>query len=145
MYHKVLYTWVYMHLDGSTCSESFPERTCHLNPQSTCHGSRPGTTLVCGVRAGSLVATERRARGKTCSRKRKKCRRAKKSHLYYTGICTRFPIGGKFYGVKNTATVQRNQPWCVYVHRKRAVLKGATQGTLGCAPPVRSRSTSVFF
>ena len=40
--------------------------------------------------------------------------------------------------------VQYNQLWCVYVHRKRAYQKGATQ-ELGFAPPVRSSSTSVFF
>ena len=35
-----------------------------------------------GVRAGSLCATEPRARGKTRGRKRKKCRRVKTTHLY---------------------------------------------------------------
>ena len=29
---NVLCTWVYMGLDGSTCSESLPERTCHFEP-----------------------------------------------------------------------------------------------------------------
>ena len=50
---------------------------------------------------------------------------------------TRFSVGGKFYGVKNAATAvqQYNQPWCVYVHRKRAVQKGATQGILGLRLP----------
>ena len=30
--------------------------------------------------------------------------------------------------------VQYNEPWCVYVQRKRAVQKGVTQEFLGCAP-----------
>ena len=27
-----MYVWVCMGLDGSTCSESLPERTCHFQP-----------------------------------------------------------------------------------------------------------------
>ena len=41
--------------------------------------------------------------------------------------------------------VQYKQRWCVYVHRTRAVQKGATQEVLGCTPPVRISSTSAFF
>ena len=52
-----------------------PSGLATLNPQSTCHGPRPGPKLACGVRAGSLRATEPRARGKTLGRKRKRCRR----------------------------------------------------------------------
>ena len=79
---NVLFTWVCMGLDGSTCSESLPERTCHFEPHSTCHGPWLGPKLACGVRTGSLRATEPRARGKTRGRKRKRCRRAKKTHIY---------------------------------------------------------------
>ena len=67
-----------------------PSGLATSNPQSTCHGPLHGPKLACGVRAGSLRATEPRARGKTRGRKRKKCRTAKKTHLY---ICTRFPFG----------------------------------------------------
>ena len=64
-----------------------PRGLATLKLQSTCHGPRPEPKLACGVRAGSLRATELRARGKTRGRKRKKCRRAKKTHLYiYTCI-----------------------------------------------------------
>ena len=59
-----------------------PSGRVTLNPQSTCHGPRPGPKLAYWVRAGSLCATEPRARGKTRDRKRKKCRRVKKTHLY---------------------------------------------------------------
>ena len=59
-----------------------PSGLATLDPQSTCHEPRPGPKLACGVRAGSLRATEPRARGKTRGRKRKKCRWAKKTHLY---------------------------------------------------------------
>ena len=59
-----------------------PRGRATLNTQSTCHGPRPGPKLAHGVRAGSLRATEPRARGKTRGRKRKKCRRAKRTHLY---------------------------------------------------------------
>ena len=41
--------------------------------------------------------------------------------------------------------IQYNQAWCVYVDRKRAVQKGATQDIFGCTPPVRSSSSSAFF
>ena len=58
-----------------------PRGRATLNPQSTCHGPRPGPNLAHGVRAGSLRATERRAQEKTRGRKRRKCRRAKK-HIY---------------------------------------------------------------
>ena len=58
-----------------------PSRLATMNPKSTRHGPRLGPTLGCWVRAGSLRATEPRARGKTCGRNGKKCRRAKK-HIY---------------------------------------------------------------
>ena len=59
-----------------------PSERSTLNPQSTCRGPRPGPEVGCGVRAGSRRATETRSRGKTRGRKRKKCRWAKKTHLY---------------------------------------------------------------
>ena len=52
-----------------------------LIPQSTCQGPRPGPKLACGVRAGSPLATEPRARPAAGTFK-KKCRRAKKTHTY---------------------------------------------------------------
>ena len=64
-----------------------PRGLATLNPQSTCHRPRPGPKLACGFRAVSPRATEPRARGKTRGRKRKKCRWAKKTHLYLY-ICT---------------------------------------------------------
>ena len=60
-----------------------PSERATLNSQSTCQGPRPGPKLACGVRAGSLHATEPRERGKTRGRHRKKCRRAKKTHVDY--------------------------------------------------------------
>ena len=63
-----------------------PSSLSTLNPQSTCHGPRPGPKLASGVRAGSLRATELRARGKTRGLKRNKCRRAKKTHTYIYSI-----------------------------------------------------------
>ena len=82
------FAWVWIALRARNPS---PSGRATLKPQSTCHGPRPGTKLANGVRAGSLcAATEPRARGKTRGRKRKKCRRMKKTHLY---ICTRFPFG----------------------------------------------------
>ena len=59
-----------------------PSGLATLNPQSTCHGPRPGPKLAYGVRAGSLHATEPRARGKTRGRKRKKRPTAKTTHFY---------------------------------------------------------------
>ena len=47
-----------------------------LNPQSSCHEPRPGPELAHGVRAGSLRATEPRAREKTRGKK------IKKTHLF---------------------------------------------------------------
>ena len=44
-----------------------------------------GPRLRRGVRAGSLRAPEPRAREKTRGRRRKKCRCAKKTHLYIPG------------------------------------------------------------
>ena len=71
-----------MGLDGSACSECLPERACHFEPQSTCHEPRPGPKLACGVRAGSLRATEPRARGKTRGRKRKSAEGPKNTFMY---------------------------------------------------------------
>ena len=84
--NNVVCTWVCMGLDGSTCSECLPERTCHFEPPEPCHGPLPGPKLAYWVPAGSLSATEPRARGKTRGRKRKKYRRAKKT-LIYMYIC----------------------------------------------------------
>ena len=70
-----------MGLDISTCSESLPIGLATLNPQSTCHGPRPGPKLGCGVGAGSVRPTEPRVRGKTGGRKRKNAEGPKK-HIY---------------------------------------------------------------
>ena len=69
---------------------AYPRGRATLNPQSTCHGPRSGPKLACGVRAGSLSATEPRARGKTRGRKRKKGEGPKK-HVY---ICVQGPPSG---------------------------------------------------
>ena len=45
-----MYVWVYMGLDGSTCSECRPERTCHFQPPV--HVPRPAAgvqTYVLGL------------------------------------------------------------------------------------------------
>ena len=81
-YHKYnvgRFAWAWMTLRGRNPS---PTGLATLNPQSTCHGRRRGRKLARGVLAGSLLATEPRAREKTRGRKRKKCRRAQKAHLY---------------------------------------------------------------
>ena len=77
-------SWVCRGLDGSTCSESLPEGTCHFEPQSTCRGPRPGPKLACGVRAGSLRATEQRAREKTHGRNRKNAEVQKNTFILRT-------------------------------------------------------------
>ena len=73
------FAWTWMALRARNAS---PSGRATFNPQSTCHGPRPGPKLAHGVRACSLCATETRARGKTRGRKRKNCRRVKKTHLY---------------------------------------------------------------
>ena len=65
LFYPVPGTWVRIGLDGSTCSESPPMGTCHFEPPEY------GPNLHPGVRAGSLRATEQRAREKTRGRKRK--------------------------------------------------------------------------
>ena len=74
-------TWVYMGLDGFTCSESLPVGTWHFEPRARATDLGQGPNLT-PLRAGSLRATEPRARDKTRARKRKKIRSAKKTHLY---------------------------------------------------------------
>ena len=73
------FAWAWMALRARNTS---PSGRASLNPQSTCHGPRPEPKLLYGVRAGSLCATEPRARGKTRGRERKKCRRVKKTRFY---------------------------------------------------------------
>ena len=51
-----------------------------------------GSQFRRGVPAGSLRATEPRARAKIRGRKREKCRCAKKTHLHIL-VVTRFPFG----------------------------------------------------
>ena len=58
-----------------------PRGRATLNHQSTCRGPRPGPTLAPSVRAGSLRATEQRARDKTRGRKRKNAE-VPKTHIY---------------------------------------------------------------
>ena len=82
-------TWVclgWMALRGRNPS---PSRRATLNLQSTCHGPRSGLKLACGVPAGSMRATDPRARWKSRGRKRKKCRMAKTTHL---NVRTRFQM-----------------------------------------------------
>ena len=80
------FVWTWMALRARNAS---PSGRATFNPQSTCHGPRPGPKLGYWVRAGSLYATEPRARGKTHGQKRKKCRRVKKTYIYKNipGIC----------------------------------------------------------
>ena len=59
-----------------------PSGLATLNPQSTCHGTRPGSKLAYGVRVGSLRATEPRARGKPRGRKRKNAEGWKITFVY---------------------------------------------------------------
>ena len=69
MYYVRGFAWALMALRARNAS---PSGRATFNPQSTCHGARPGPKLAHGVRAGSLYTTEPRARGKTRGRKRKK-------------------------------------------------------------------------
>ena len=59
-----------------------PRGCATLNRKSACHGPRPGPQRAHGVRAGSLRATEPRARKKPAAERETKCRRTKKTHLY---------------------------------------------------------------
>ena len=60
-----------------------------LNPQSTCHGPRPGHTLTPIAHAGLLRAPQPRAREKTRGRKNKKCRCPNKSHIIHSNMYSR--------------------------------------------------------
>ena len=71
-----------MHLDGSTCSESPPERISDFEPPGRVPWTSARAQTWCGVRAGSLRATEPRARGKTRGQDRKNADGIKKRHLY---------------------------------------------------------------
>ena len=98
-----------------------PSGLATLNPQSMYHGPQPGPKLACGVRAGSLRATEPWARGKIRGRKKKKCRWAKKTHLYIyiqrsSSGCVRSKIPGVTQGDEkryegNTAVVTAYMCW----------------------------------
>ena len=73
------FAWVWMALRARNAS---PWSLATLNPQSTCHGPRPGPYLRRGVRAGPLRAPEPRAREKSHGRKRKKTK-VQRKHIYY--------------------------------------------------------------
>ena len=77
-----LHTWMALRARNHS-----PRGLATLDPQSTCHGPRPEPKLARGARAGSLRATEPRARETTCGRKSKKCRRAKKNTFIHSNIC----------------------------------------------------------
>ena len=67
-----------------------------MNPQSTRYGPRSGLNLRRGVRAGSLRATEPRAREKTRGRKRKmsKCQKNTfiHSNICVCAVCAMIPV-----------------------------------------------------
>ena len=69
------------------------------NPQSTCHGPRPGPTLAPQCSRGLLRAPQPRAREQTRGRKSKKCRRAKKVNFVHGN--TRLPFGTWFPRARN--------------------------------------------
>ena len=79
-----------------------PSGLVTLNPQSTWHGPRPGPKLVCGVRAGSLRATEPRAWGKTS----RKSKGPKNTHLY-TSIYLQNRTGYKIGRDKSDLRIRR--------------------------------------
>ena len=91
MYHRYYvrgFVWARMALRARNPS---PWGLATLTPQSTCHGPRPRPKLARGVRAGSLRATEPRAREKSRGRKRKNGLSAKKHTFIHSN--TRFPFG----------------------------------------------------
>ena len=85
--NNVVCTWVCMGLDGSTCSECLPERTCHFEPTEHLPRTSAGAqTCVLGPGGLPVCHGAESTRKKTRGRKRKKCRRVKKKHIYIPGI-----------------------------------------------------------
>ena len=82
IYHRTRYyarrfAWAWM----AVCAWSpSPRGLATLNPQSTCHGPRPGPKLARGVRSGSLRATDTRERETTGGRDIKKMPTCQKTH-----------------------------------------------------------------
>ena len=77
-----MYVWVYMGLDGSTCSECRPERTCHFQPPV--HVPRPAAgvqTYVLGL-GGLPVCHGAESTRKDPRPEEKTCRCVKKRHIY---------------------------------------------------------------
>ena len=89
IYHRTRYyarrfAWAWM----AVCAWSpSPRGLATLNPQSTCHGPRPGPKLARGVRSGSLRATDTRERETTGGRNIKKMPMCQKTHLHISNIC----------------------------------------------------------
>ena len=78
MYYVRGFAWAWM---ASRARNTSPSGFVTSNPQSTCHGPRPGPKLARGVWVGSLRATVPRARGKTRGRNRKNAE-GPKEHIY---------------------------------------------------------------
>ena len=93
MLYVHVFSWAWMALRARNAS---PSGRATFNPQSKCYGPRPGPKRAYGVRAGSLFATERRARGITGGRQNQKCRRVKKTHLYIYIGC----LGGEYLKIE---------------------------------------------
>ena len=93
MYYGVLRTWVCMGPDGSTCSESLPEQTCHFQPpEHVLRTSAGAQTCVLGP-GGLSVCHGAESTRKDRRPEEKKMPRLKK-HIY---ICVCMHIFGDVF------------------------------------------------
>ena len=75
-------TWVFMGLDGSTCSECLPVVTCDFEPQSTCHGPQPGPALAPWCSGGFPACPRAESKRKEGPRPEEKKMTMSKEHIY---------------------------------------------------------------
>ena len=76
-------TWVCVHLDGSTCSESFPEGTCHVEPpEQVPRTSARAQTCARGLGGLPVCHGVESTRKDPRPEEKKMPRWAKKTHLY---------------------------------------------------------------
>ena len=104
--HSFTCTWVCRGLDGSTCSEPLPERTCHFEPPE--HVPRTSARAQTCVRSpGGLPACH----GAESARKdprpeEKKMPKGQKTHLYMYNISRRRRVSSDKKAIKKLSYVQ---------------------------------------
>ena len=86
-----MYVWVCMDLDGSTCSECLPERTCHFQPPEHVPRTSTGAQTCVWGPCGIPVCHGAESTTKDPRPEEKKMSNSEENNFLY-GVYTRIPF-----------------------------------------------------